>query len=160
MSKEVSVPFRNLKSDPREQVESFDRVRTAHQTETAEDYVEMINDLIVVHGEARVKDLAERFGVSNATVNKVVQRLNRDGYVTNEPYRALYLTPKGLELAEFCRKRHEIVLDYLLSIGVPKRIAEIDAEGVEHHVSPETLQIFAKALLSQAKNTLPKRKAK
>lgn len=160
MSKEAPAPFRNLKTDPKDQVESFDRVRLAHQTETAEDYVELINDLIAVEGKARVTDLAERFGVSNATVNKVVQRLNRDGYVTNEPYRALFLTPKGQALADFCRNRHEIVLNYLLSIGVPKRIAEIDAEGVEHHVSAETLKIFADAVALQTKNPVPKRKAK
>lgn len=142
----VSAPqkFRNLKPDPKEQVVSFEQVRQAHQTETAEDYVEMISDLIAVQGEARVTDLAERFGVSNATVNKVIQRLNREGLVVNRPYRSLFLSEKGQKLAEFCRQRHEIVLNFLLSIGVPRRIAEIDAEGVEHHVSPETLAVFAK----------------
>lgn len=155
MATKIDRPFRNLKTDPKEQAESFARVRAAHQTETAEDYVEMIDDLIAVQGEARVSDLAERFGVSNATVNKVIQRLNRDGLVVNRPYRALFLTEAGARMAQSCRTRHEVVLNFLLSLGVSRRIAEIDAEGAEHHLSTETLRLMAGFLTgrpSKAKN--------
>lgn len=162
MTASKPTKFRNLKADPKDQVASFERVRLAHQTETAEDYVEMISDLIAVQGEARVIDLAERFGVSNATVNKVVQRLNREGLVVNRPYRSLFLSEKGQSLADFCRKRHEVVMNFLLAIGIPRRIAEMDAEGVEHHVSPETLAVFEKLGegASKAKQATAKPKAK
>lgn len=122
----------------------FNRVREAHQTETAEDYVELIADLIEAQGEARVVDLATRFGVSHATVNKVIARLNREGLVNNLPYRSLFLTDEGRALAVRCKERHKIVLDFLLALGVPADIADADAEGVEHHVSAETLAIFQK----------------
>ena len=122
----------------------FDQVRTAHQTETAEDYVELIADLIEAQGEARVVDLATRFGVSHATVNKVVGRLNREGLVNNLPYRSLFLTDEGRALAKRCKERHKIVLDFLLALGVSPATAEADAEGVEHHVSAETLALFQK----------------
>jgi DtxR family manganese transport transcriptional regulator len=130
--------------DARKQAGWFNRVREAHQTETAEDYVELIADLIEAQGEARVVDLASRFGVSHATVNKVIGRLNREGLVNNLPYRSLFLTDAGRALAARCKERHQIVLDFLLSLGVSPAVAEADAEGVEHHVSSETLEAFQK----------------
>ncbi|HEY0902018.1 MAG TPA: manganese-binding transcriptional regulator MntR [Micavibrio sp.] len=130
--------------DARKQAGWFNRVREAHQTETAEDYVELIADLIEAQGEARVVDLASRFGVSHATVNKVIARLNREGLVNNLPYRALFLTDAGRALATRCKERHKIVLDFLLALGVSPAVAEADAEGVEHHVSHETLAAFQK----------------
>lgn len=134
-------PPNTLRREVRAQ--AFEQVREAHQSETAEDYVEMIADLIEEKGEARVVDLAAAFGVSHATVNKIVTRLNREGYVTNLPYRSLFLTGKGQEMADICKKRHEIVVSFLKAIGVSPRTAELDAEGVEHHISAETLKAFA-----------------
>jgi DtxR family manganese transport transcriptional regulator len=131
-----------IPDDPELQAQRFGRVREAHQTETAEDYVELIADLIEAQGEARVVDLSARFGVSHATVNKVIARLNREGLVSNRKYRSLFLTDEGRELAARCKERHRIVFEFLRSIGVPEEIAEIDSEGVEHHVSEETLKIF------------------
>jgi DtxR family manganese transport transcriptional regulator len=122
----------------------FDRIRRAHQSEVAEDYVEMIAELIAETGEARTVDLATRFGVTSPTVNAIIQRLQRENLVETKPYRSIFLTDEGRDLAEASRKRHNIVYDFLVSIGVPANIAEEDAEGVEHHVSPETLAVFAK----------------
>ncbi len=120
----------------------FFQVRNARNTETAEDYTEMIADLIKETGEARVVDLAERFGVTSPTVNTTIRRLVREGLVESKPYRSIFLTNKGQKLAEFCKKRHQIVYNFLLSIGVNKEIAKNDAEGLEHHVSKETLKVF------------------
>ena len=122
--------------------ERFDCVRKAHKTENNEDYVEMISDLINENGEARVVDLAKCFGVSQPTVNKTILRLQKEGLVHSKPYRSIMLTKAGLELALYCKKRHEIVLNFLLSLKVPLEIAELDAEGIEHHISSKTLEIF------------------
>jgi DtxR family transcriptional regulator, manganese transport regulator len=130
--------------DADRQAAQFERVRTAQQTEKAEDYVEMIDDLINAYGEARVTDLAQRFGVSHATVNKVIKRLQRDGLVTSRPYRSIFLTDEGLTLAETSRARHKVVLDFLRAIGISAENAERDAEGMEHYVSDETLAAFAR----------------
>jgi DtxR family manganese transport transcriptional regulator len=130
--------------DAERQAAQFERVRNAQQTEKAEDYVEMIDDLINAYGEARVTDLAQRFGVSHATVNKIVKRLQRDGLVTSRPYRSIFLTEQGSALADASRKRHQIVLNFLRAIGVSARNAELDAEGIEHYVSAETLAAFEK----------------
>lgn len=134
--------------DAKTQASWFTNVRLAHQMETAEDYVELIADLIEAQGEARLVDLSKRFGVSNTTVNKVLARLKKEGYIDTEPYRSLFLTKKGEALAAKCKKRHQIILDFLLKHGVSRKNAEIDAEGIEHHVSEETLKIFEKFIKS------------
>jgi DtxR family transcriptional regulator, manganese transport regulator len=131
---------------PAGHAERFQRVRDAHQSETAEDYVELIAELIAEKGEARLVDLSERLGVTKATVNNTIQRLQRDGFVTSEPYRAIFLTDKGARVAAASRERHLIVRDVLVSLGVDPQTADTDAEGIEHHVSGATLDAFRKHL--------------
>jgi DtxR family manganese transport transcriptional regulator len=135
---------RSRLGDPTRQAAGFDRMRQARQMEVAEDYVELIADLIAEEGEARAVDLAERFGVSNATVNKTLARLQREYLVQTRPYRSIFLTDAGTEMAKASRRRHQIVLGFLHAIGVPAEAAAIDAEGIEHHVSEETLAVFEK----------------
>lgn len=118
------------------------QTRREHSTETAEDYVEAIAELIATDGEARAVDLARWLGVSHVTVVRTIARLQRDGYVSTKPYRSIFLTRKGARLAEDSRKRHNVVQQFLLSIGVPEHVARNDAEGIEHHCSPETLAAF------------------
>lgn len=117
----------------------FQRTRDDHSRERAEDYVELIDLLIRETGEARATDLAGRLGISHVTVSKTVRRLQRDGLVTALPYRSIFLTDAGQTLADQAKVRHELVLAFLLAIGVSPTTAEIDAEGIEHHVSAETL---------------------
>ncbi len=124
----------------------FERIRKDHQNETAEDYVELIFQLIERNGSARVKDLAANLGVSSVTVSKTIKRLIRDNYVTCEPYKEIYLTEKGIKLAKNSIARHDIVYKFLVSIGVPMDIAEIDAEGIEHHISSTTLDKMKKMI--------------
>jgi len=121
----------------------FERIRKAHQSEVAKDYVEMIADLIDRTGEARAVDLASLFGVTAPTVNATIHRLQKDELVVSRPYRSIFLTSKGQELAKACKERHRVVRDFLIAIGVDRDVAEQDAEGVEHHVSQATLQRFA-----------------
>ncbi len=127
---------------PEVQASWFARVREAHQTETKEDYVELIADLIEAQQEARLSDLSQRIGVAHATANKVIARLQDEGYVESKPYRSIFLTDKGQEMAQRCKLRHQVILDFLIKLGVPSEIAEFDAEGIEHHISPQTLEIM------------------
>ena len=117
----------------------FKRTRNDHANELAEDYVELIDDLIRDCGEARAVDIAEHLGVTHVTVNNTIRRLKRAGLVKSEPYRSVFLTTEGKRLADKVRKRHETVLEFLRAIGVPERDAENDAEGIEHHLSATTL---------------------
>ncbi|GAA0738714.1 manganese-binding transcriptional regulator MntR [Sphingomonas japonica] len=125
--------------DALEQARRFARVRSAHRTETQEDYVELIADLIAATGEARAADLAERLGVTPATVANTLTRLKRDGLVEMRPYRSIFLTDAGTAMAAQSKERHGVVVRFLLSLGVPEDVAEMDAEGLEHHLSAETL---------------------
>jgi DtxR family manganese transport transcriptional regulator len=129
-----------------QQAENLRRSRRDRAVETAQDYVEAISDLSVSLGEARVVDLARRLGVTHVTVNRTLARLRHAGYVDTKPYRAIFLTDTGRRLAEECKRRHETVTAFLRKLGVSKRVAELDAEGIEHHVSSETLAAFERRL--------------
>lgn len=118
---------------------AYHRTRSDHAQETAEDYVEAIADLIDEFGRCRVVDLTERFGVAHVTAIKIIRRLEKDGLATTEPYQPIELTRKGRRLARECHQRHELVYQFLIKLGVSKSIASIDAEGIEHHLSPATL---------------------
>jgi DtxR family manganese transport transcriptional regulator len=132
--------------EAKRQARSFERVRQAQKLEVAEDYVELIADLIDVTGEARAVDLAERLGVTNATVNNTLNRLTREDLVTRQRYRSIFLTDAGRQMAEKARDRHRLVRDFLLHLGVDAETAEIDAEGIEHHTSAKTLAAFRRFL--------------
>lgn len=133
--------------EAKRQARSFETVRAAHQREVAEDYVELIADLIDATGEARSVDLAERLGVTSATVNTALSRLVREGLVRKERYRSIFLTDGGRALAEMARDRHRIVRDFLVKLGVDADTAEIDAEGIEHHTSSRTLDALRRFVL-------------
>lgn len=124
----------------RNHADAFRASRQSNAAETAEDYAELIDELIRQNGEARSVELAARLGVSHVTVAKTIRRLCREGLVQAKPYRAIFLTAQGQALAERCRKRHEEVALFLVALGVSSATAEIDAEGIEHHVSDETLE--------------------
>jgi DtxR family manganese transport transcriptional regulator len=122
----------------------FIRTRRDHATETAEDYTELIADLIAEKGEARVGDIAASLGVTHVAVSRMVGRLKRQGLAKADPYGPVSLSPKGKTMAQKAKKRHEIVVSFLRSLGVPADHAEADAEGIEHHCSPATVQAMAK----------------
>jgi len=118
------------------------RTRQQHAQERAQDYVEAIADLLAERGEARATDLARNLGVTHVTVIRTVQRLQRDGLVTTQPYRSIFLTDAGKRLAIKAKARHQTVVAFLEALGVSSATARADAEGIEHHVSNETLQAF------------------
>jgi len=122
--------------------EPHQRTRSDHSTETAEDYVEAVADILESQKACRVTDLARRFAVSHVTVHRIVKRLQDEGLVITEPYQPIGLTPRGKRLATRCRERHTIVYRFLLAIGIDEATAAIDAEGIEHHVSSKTLKRF------------------
>lgn len=135
-----------------DQAARFLRQREADRAALAEDYVELIADLLREEGEARAVDLARRMGVAQATVTVALTRLKRAGLVDTKPYRGIFLTPEGQALAEAARRRHELVVRFLLALGLDHETAETDAEGVEHHVSEKALKAFARFLAEREKS--------
>jgi Mn-dependent DtxR family transcriptional regulator len=105
-----------------------------------EDYLERILELINTKGYARVVDIAERLGISQASVTNMVQRLDAEGLLQYEKYRGLILTTAGEELARNITHRHAVLTEFLHLLGVDEQTAYHDVEGMEHHVSPATLR--------------------
>lgn len=144
------MPRSKRRSDA--QQAAHQRVRRDHASEKAEDYVEAIAEIASSRGQCRNADLARRFGVSHVTTLRIVERLVGSGLVQTVPYGPLELTPRGRRLAQRCAERHQLVVEFLLALEVPPEIAAVDAEGIEHHVSPETLEQFARFLRGKKEN--------
>ncbi|PTW60832.1 DtxR family iron (metal) dependent repressor [Breoghania corrubedonensis] len=117
----------------------FCKVRAARRTELAEDYIELIDDLLTHRGEARQVDIAARLGVTQPTVAKMLRRLAEEGLLESRRYRGVFLTEAGRTMARESRRRHAVVERFLIALGVSSDTARQDAEGIEHHVSGETL---------------------
>ena len=146
MRHETAAPAGGRMPEEPTQAERFGKARSAQSVAVTEDYVELIADLLAAGGEARLVDIARRLGVSHPTAVKSIRRLKREGLATARPYRGVFLTPAGQELAERVRARHRVVVELLRAVGVPQEAAEADAEGIEHHVSAVTLDAFSRFL--------------
>lgn len=109
-------------------------------TTAAQDYLEAIYELIEEKGYAKVVDIAERLGLSGPSVTRMVQKLSRDGFLKSEKYRGIVMTDKGRATAKDMQKRHQLLREFLVLLGVDAKTADADAEGMEHHVSKKTLK--------------------
>ncbi|MBV1837135.1 manganese-binding transcriptional regulator MntR [Acetobacter estunensis] len=132
--------------DVETQSRGFEAAREARRSVLVEDYLELISDLLLEGGEARQVEIAKRLGVSQPTVAKMLARLVAEGLVHQKPYRGVFLSEAGQKVADDARIRHQVVERFLLALGVSRESAQIDAEGMEHHVSEETLSAFRMAL--------------
>ena len=120
----------------------YSTIRNQNKNEMLEDYVEAIQDILKNKGDVKNGDLAHHFGVSQATINKNLKRLISSKLATSEPYRSIFLTDEGKKLAAISKEKHEIVYQFLIKLGVSKKTAQYDSEGIEHHVSDETLKLM------------------
>ena len=112
-------------------------------TPSMEDHIEQIYLLIDNKGYARVSDIAEALSVLPSSVTKMVQKLDKDGYLVYEKYRGLTLTPKGQKLGKRLVQRHELLEQLLRLIGVDEERIYEDVEGIEHHLSWNSIDRIA-----------------
>ena len=112
-------------------------------SQTAEDYLERIHELIEEKGYARVVDIASSLDVKQASVTSMVQKLGELGYLNYEKYRGLVLTEKGKAVATGIQKRHETLARFFSLFGLDPETQQRDIEGIEHHLSPATVEIIA-----------------
>lgn len=108
-------------------------------TPSMEDYLENIYKLINQKGYARVSDIAESLDVHPSSVTKMVQKLDKDKYLVYEKYRGLVLTPKGKKIGKRLVDRHDLLEDFLRIIGVSEEQIYQDVEGIEHHLSWDSI---------------------
>jgi Mn-dependent DtxR family transcriptional regulator len=120
----------NKKEDEQEQL----------HTDRMEDYLEVIYELIQKKGYATAIDISESLNVSSPSVTKMLQRLDESKYLRYERYRGISLTNEGVSMAENIHEKHSLLVEFLRMIGVDENVANIDAEGIEHHLHPETLK--------------------
>jgi Mn-dependent DtxR family transcriptional regulator len=117
-----------------------------------EDYLEQILDLINTKGYARVADIAHGLRISQASVTNMVQRLDSEGLLKYEKYRGLVLTTAGETLARNIMRRHQLLSDFLRMLGVNEEVIYHDVEGMEHHISPQTLHSIESLLAELQQN--------
>ena len=120
----------------------YSNIRNQNKNEILEDYVEAIQEILEIKGDVKNADLSIHFGVSQATINKNLKRLISSKLASSEPYRSIFLTDEGKKLAAIKKEKHEIVNQFLIKLGVSKKTAQYDSEGIEHHVSDETLKLM------------------
>lgn len=162
-----------IKSEPKIKVNSdrstrLESIRNAHntkekrgkdddnnRTDRMEDYLEVIYELIQQKGYATTIDISSYLNVSSPSVTKMLQKLDEIRYLDYEKYRGIRLTQEGTIIAKNIRQRHSLLVEFLRMIGVNEGTANKDAEGIEHHLHPETLEKleeFVKAIKRTAKN--------
>ena len=112
-------------------------------SQSAEDYLERIHELIQEKGYARVVDIASSLKVKQASVTSMVQKLDELGYLKYEKYRGLVLTDKGREVARLIQSRHETLSRFFSLFGLSAETQQQDIEGIEHHLSPATVDVLA-----------------
>ncbi|MEM1294964.1 MAG: transcriptional regulator MntR [Verrucomicrobiota bacterium] len=105
-----------------------------------EDYLEQILQLIDGKGYARVADIADGLGIAQPSVSNMVRRLDEKGLINYEKYRGMTLTEEGERVAQRIVKRHNLLQEFLDLLGIDPEIAYQDLEGMEHHISSETLR--------------------
>jgi Mn-dependent DtxR family transcriptional regulator len=115
-------------------------------TDRMEDYLEVIYELIQKKGYATAIDISESLNVSSPSVTKMLQRLDESKYLRYERYRGISLTNEGVSMAENIHEKHSLLVEFLRMIGVDENVANIDAEGIEHHLHPETLKKLQKCI--------------
>src|SRR5580704_4552403 len=112
-------------------------------SQSAEDYLERIHELIEEKGYARVVDIASSLKVKQASVTSMVQKLAESGYLKYEKYRGLILTSKGREVARKIQSRHETLSRFFSLLGLDAETQRQDIEGIEHHLSADTVEVLA-----------------
>ncbi len=123
---------------------SYSRPPATSRSESTEDHLERIQELVDEKGYARVSDIAASLGLSRSAVSNMVRRLAGRGFVNYEKYRGFTLTPEGRAVANHVKVRHETLTEFFQLVGLSRQTVEHEVETIEHHLEPETLGVFAK----------------
>ena len=117
-----------------------------------EDYLEIISELVGLKGYATTLDISRHMNVSPPSVTKMLQKLDKDGYLEYEKYHGINLTSKGNQVAEVIRQKHSTLLEIFEILGIKKDIANQDVEGMEHYLNPKTIKRLRKFLVCLKSN--------
>jgi len=115
-----------------------------NRSESTEDHLERIQELLEQKGYARVVDIAASLKLSRSAVSNMVRRLASRGFVNYEKYRGFTLTPKGRAVANHIKVRHQTLSELFQLLGLSPETVEQEVEVIEHHLRPETLRVFSR----------------
>ena len=118
-------------------------------TDSNEDYLEAILILKIKKGKVRSVDIAKMLNVSKPGVNKAMNILKENDLIEKDSYSDIKLTPKGLKIANEVYKKHTLIRDFLIKLGVSEEVCEIDCCKIEHVISEETFAAIKKFLESK-----------
>lgn len=121
-------------------IRDANNVKKEDRTDRMEDYLEVIYELVQQKGYATTVDISSYLNVSSPSVTKMMQKLDETGYLKYEKYRGIKLTNEGIRIARNIRNRHGLLAEFFKIIGVDEETANNDAEGIEHHLHPETMK--------------------
>lgn len=113
--------------------------QAAASGQSMEDYLERIHELIEAKGYARPIEIAAALGIRQSSVTKMMRRLHEQGLAIYEKHRGLTLTDAGAKIAIRIRRRHKTVSEFLRLLGVDEQCLQEDTEGMEHHISSQTI---------------------
>ncbi|MEO9276648.1 MAG: iron dependent repressor, metal binding and dimerization domain protein [Nitrososphaera sp.] len=135
-----------MKEKNAERLESIKEAHKSTRTDFTriEDYLEVISELVELKGYANTIEISRYLNVSSPSVTKMLKKLDENGYLKYEKYRGINLTAKGNALADTVRQKHGILLEFFKLLGINHEIANQDAEGVEHHLNPQTIKQLRK----------------
>lgn len=122
---------------------SAERDAANHRSESTEDHLERIYELVEAKGYARVTDIAEALGLSRSTVSNMVRRLAARGFVNYERYRGFTLTAAGRDVALAIKARHRTMTELFGLLGLAPATVSDEVEEIEHHLRPPTLALFS-----------------
>jgi Mn-dependent DtxR family transcriptional regulator len=134
------TPLEKAKDNRLEAIREANSAKKEDRTDRMEDYLEVIYELVEQKGYATTVDISNYLNVSSPSVTKMTQRLDETGYLKYEKYRGIRLTDEGVRIAQNIRNRHGLLAEFFKMIGVDEESANSDAEGIEHHLHPETIK--------------------
>ena len=134
------TPLEKAKDNRLEAIRDANSAKKEDRTDRMEDYLEVIYELVAQKGYATTVDISTYLNVSSPSVTKMTQRLDETGYLKYEKYRGIRLTDEGVRIAQNIRNRHGLLAEFFKMIGVDEESANSDAEGIEHHLHPETIK--------------------
>jgi Mn-dependent DtxR family transcriptional regulator len=134
------TPLEKAKNNRLEAIRDANSAKKEDRTDRMEDYLEVIYELVEQKGYATTVDISNYLNVSSPSVTKMTQRLDETGYLKYEKYRGIRLTDEGVRIAQNIRNRHGLLAEFFKMIGVDEESANSDAEGIEHHLHPETIK--------------------
>jgi Mn-dependent DtxR family transcriptional regulator len=134
------TPLEKAKNNRLEAIRDANSAKKEDRTDRMEDYLEVIYELVEQKGYATTVDISTYLNVSSPSVTKMTQRLDETGYLKYEKYRGIRLTDEGVRIAQSIQNRHGLLAEFFKMIGVDEESANSDAEGIEHHLHPETIK--------------------